>query len=57
MTNESQANKIVYKPNPSQEQTGTFFPHQLVPKLWNKRMRNINLKFKIRNLKFQVLDI
>ena len=29
----------------------------LDPKLWHYRMRNINLELKIRNLKFQILDI
>ena len=36
MTNQSHPRKTVYKPNPSQEQTGKFFIHKLVPKLWIK---------------------
>ena len=31
--------------------------HQIAPKLWNQKMRNINLELRIRNFKFQVLDI
>ena len=33
-----------------------FTPHQLVPKLWDNRIQNINLGLKIRNLNFQMLD-
>ena len=45
MINQSEANKNVYKLNPSQEQ------------LMELKNANIDLELKLRNLKFQILDI
>ena len=31
MNNQSQSNKVVYKPDPSQEPAGTFYPQPVCP--------------------------